>query len=84
MASHSRRLMEQHNSALRSPFPQQRVLPFLAVRMQGAVSIEYAIVASLIALVIVVGFVVVGTSLGSVYAKLATCFVNPASCGGGL
>ncbi|MDO8374346.1 MAG: Flp family type IVb pilin [Polaromonas sp.] len=52
--------------------------------MRGAVSIEYALVASLIALVIVVGFVVLGTSLGSLFAALAACFVTPASCLGGL
>jgi Flp pilus assembly pilin Flp len=75
--------MKQHNSALRRPFAQPRVVPFLSVRMHGAVSIEYALIASLIALVIVVGFVVVGTSLGSVYARLAACFVTPASCLGG-
>ncbi|WP_341920668.1 hypothetical protein [Polaromonas sp. YR568] len=75
--------MKQHNSALRPMFGQQRVLPFLSARMRGAVSIEYALVASLIALVIVVGFVVLGTSLGSLFAALAACFVNPASCLGG-
>ena len=76
--------MKHRHSALRPTYPQQRVLPFLSVRMQGAVSIEYALVASLIALVIVVGFVVVGTSLGAVYDRLAACFVNPASCLDGL
>lgn len=84
MAPHSRRIMKQHNSALRPTFAQLRVVPFQLARMQGAVSIEYALIASLIALVIIVGFIVLGTSLGALYGRLVTCFVTPASCLGGL
>lgn len=84
MAPDSRQIMKQHNSALRPTSAHPPVAPFQLARMQGAISIEYALVASLIALVIVVGFMVVGTSLGAVYGGLAACFVNPASCLGGL
>lgn len=80
MVPHSRRIMKQHDSALPSSFPQQRVVPFQPMRMRGTVAIEYALIASLNALVIVVGVALVGTSVGALYARLAACFVNPASC----
>ncbi|MDO8771409.1 MAG: Flp family type IVb pilin [Burkholderiaceae bacterium] len=76
--------MKQHNSALRHMSAQLRVVPFQLARMHGAVSIEYALIASLIALVIIVGFIVLGTSLGVLYGRLVACFVSPASCLGGL
>lgn len=75
--------MKQHGSALPSSFPQQRVVPFQPMRMRGAVAIEYALVASLIAMVIVVGIGLLGMSVEVLYARVAACFVDPASCIGG-
>lgn len=83
MASGSRRIMKRYDSALQSSFPQQRVVPFQPTRIWGAVAIEYALVASLIAMVIVVGLVLVGMSVGALFDRVAACFVDPASCIGG-
>jgi Flp pilus assembly pilin Flp len=49
---------------------------------RGAVAIEYALVASLIAIVVIAGFMVLGVSLEAIYAKVAACFVDFKSCTG--
>jgi len=58
----------------------RRIVLLTLSRARGATSIEYALVASLIALVVIVGVALVGTSVESVYARVASCFANPASC----
>ena len=43
----------------------------------GATSIEYALIASLIAIVIMAGARAIGTNLGSKYSAIATKVANP-------
>ena len=46
----------------------------------GVTSIEYALIASLIAMVILVGIMALGGTLKLLWDKIATCVANPSSC----
>ena len=48
---------------------------------RGGVGVEYALVATLVALVIITGLLLVGTSLQEIWDRVARCIVQPADCG---
>lgn len=47
---------------------------------EGATAIEYGLLASLIAVVIIVGAGLLGTNLNILFGNIATCLSTPASC----
>ena len=47
---------------------------------EGATAIEYGLLASLIAVVIIVGASLLGTNLNQLFNDIATCLSTPASC----
>ena len=46
----------------------------------GAAAIEYGLIAALIAIAIIVGATLLGTSLDGMFTRLGTCMANPAAC----
>ena len=47
---------------------------------EGATAIEYGLLASLIAVVIIVGAGLLGTNLNILFGDIATCLSKPADC----
>ena len=47
----------------------------------GVTSVEYALIASLIAMVILVGIMALGGTLKLLWDKIAICVANPSNCG---
>lgn len=47
---------------------------------EGVTAIEYALLASLIAMVILGGVLAVGTAVNDLWTKVSTCVANPSSC----
>lgn len=47
---------------------------------EGVTAIEYALLASLIAMVIVSAVATVGSTLQELWTKISDCVANPASC----
>ncbi len=46
----------------------------------GATAIEYGLLASLIAVVIIAGASLLGTNINTMFTDIATCISTPASC----
>ena len=46
----------------------------------GAAAIEYGLIAALIAVAIIAGATLLGTSLDGLFTRLGTCMANPAAC----
>lgn len=46
----------------------------------GATAIEYGLLASLIAVVIIAGASLLGTNINTMFSDIATCISAPASC----
>jgi pilus assembly protein Flp/PilA len=46
----------------------------------GATAIEYGLLASLIAVVIIAGASVLGTNINTLFNDIATCIATPKSC----
>jgi pilus assembly protein Flp/PilA len=52
----------------------------LALDERGGVGVEYALVGTLIALVIITGILLLGSSLQEIWQRVARCIVSPATC----
>jgi pilus assembly protein Flp/PilA len=50
----------------------------------GATAIEYGLIAALIAVAIIAGATILGTSLDTLFGGLGACMSNPAGCAGGV
>jgi len=72
--------MKRPDSALHATAWHKRIASFRLSQERGAVAVEYALVASLIALVVIVGMGLLGSSLEAVYARVGACFADTASC----
>lgn len=56
------------------------LLKNLIAAEDGATAIEYGLIASLIAVVIIAGATLLGTNLNQTFNDIATCLSTPASC----
>ncbi len=46
----------------------------------GVTAIEYALIASLIAIVIITAVVLIGTNLNAIFSQVAGCIITPSGC----